>query len=119
MAVQTKMADNTFFGSADWPNIPMQNTDNTNMTGWTLAFYVYSPGTKTAIITATIANGGIVVVGAGTAITTGLFYVKVTKTMSSALTATLPNPTSYPWSLWRTDSGYENEMGYGTIPVRF
>lgn len=81
--------------------------DPQNMTGWSLGFAIYTTSDVARVSKATGGSGITIGNGSGT-------NDRATVTLTHADTRDLKSGL-YQWALWRTDAGFENVLGFGTL----
>ena len=77
----------------------------TNVTGWTFALNIRSAGS--------LLSGYPVTTFSITAAGDGVFTVSLTSTQTAAFAA----GAVYNWDIWRTNSGAEKQLAFGTLNV--
>jgi hypothetical protein len=119
MAIETNMQDKIFFAGDDWPNIPLQMTPPSSISGWTVEFSIYTEA-GVLLFTETSDGGNVIMTGPGTDVASGLCYVSVFKANSGLIV--VPAGRDFVNVLFRVHRAGpgvpRRELGFGTIPVR-
>ncbi len=101
MATESRI-DELFIGE-DW-SIPFAFSPEANITGRTLAFYLYAAGSDTVVLTGTV-SVSVAATGTGT--------ITAARSLTSALSA-----ARYNFEVRRTDSGSNKVYGYGVVNLK-
>lgn len=92
------------------PLLTFVRTVNGSVAGWTVRFAVRVHATDPDPL---VVDKPATITDVGSASTPGVFTVQLTKADTLALT-----PTTYAWSLERTDPGAEDLLAIGTMTVK-